>query len=509
MIPSETSTEILSSDAIVIGSGMGGLTVAALLAGDGYKTTVLEAAHVAGGCSSSFTRKGYVFESGATTLIGFDQHQPLRRLEELTGIQIPRTELSPGMTVHIDGEPVVRYKDRAQWIAEAGRVFGNPEQQRLFWETCFHVSDVVWKVSERNTSFPPQKAGDWLELMLRNNPLDALVLRYAFRSVLDVMQEFQIHTASFRRFIDEQLMITAQATSEEVPFLFGAAGITYTNYSNFYVEGGLLEMVRSIESFITGRGSQVLTRRRVTGLRQDADQNYVVETSSGQRYRAPLVYANIPVWNMSEITQGAMQRYFAGESARYEKAWGAFTMGIVTSDTYQSDMTLHHQIHLPEPMPGTGARSIFVSMSARGDEKRAKSGTRTLNISCHTETAPWFELNGAYDQTKQAVEQWILESLRRYLPGFSQAEVLLSFGSTPVTWQNWVYRKEGRVGGIPQSMKRSLLDWSAAMPPFEGLYLCGDTVYPGQGIPGVTLSGINVYYRSEKIRKKRTSVNRR
>jgi len=30
------------------------------------------------------------------------------------------------------------------------------------------------------------------------------------------------------------------------------------------------------------------------------------------------------------------------------------------------------------------------------------------------------------------------------------------------------------------------------------LYLVGDTTYPGQGIPGVTLSGINVYYRIAK-----------
>jgi phytoene dehydrogenase-like protein len=44
-------------------------------------------------------------------------------------------------------------------------------------------------------------------------------------------------------------------------------------------------------------------------------------------------------------------------------------------------------------------------------------------------------------------------------------------------------------------MDRSLLDWTPSETPFEGLYLVGDTVFPGQGIPGVTLSGINVYYR--------------
>ena len=74
----------------------------------------------------------------------------------------------------------------------------------------------------------------------------------------------------------------------------------------------------------------------------------------------------------------------------------------------------------------------------------------------------------------------------------------MAFPATPVTWENWVYRKDGRVGGIPQSMDRSLVDWPLTEPPFAGLYQCGDTSYPGQGIPGVTLGGINVYYRIRK-----------
>jgi len=64
-------------DAIIVGSGMGGMSAAAMLAKDGYKVLILEKAHAPGGCSSSYFRKGYVFESGATTLIGFDENQPL------------------------------------------------------------------------------------------------------------------------------------------------------------------------------------------------------------------------------------------------------------------------------------------------------------------------------------------------------------------------------------------------------------------------------------------------
>lgn len=481
---------------------MGGMTIAALLARDGVKPTVLEAAHVPGGCSSSFKRKGYIFESGATTLIGFDPNQPLHRLESLLDITIPREKISPGMSVHINGKTCIRYEDRDAWIQEASSVFGNAEGQATFWKTAFEVADTVWKVSARNTHFPPQKVSDLFRMAINNSPFDVPVLRHAFVSVGEMMQRHGVDTLEFRRFIDEQLMITAQAGADEVPFLFGAAGITYTNYGNYYVPGGLLEMIRTIQGYIENQGGTLKTKSRVTRITREEGGLFRVETHSGDVFKSPLVYANLPVWNMKDLTEGPMQDYFSAQSARYDKAWGAFTMGVVTTDTYPDDMTLHHQIHLDEPMPFTGATSFFVSISKRGDTRRAPEGYRAMNVSTHTATRPWFDLNGGYDQVKKASEAFILQAMRNKLPGFSQAALEVSFGSTPVTWQNWVYRKEGRVGGIPQQMSRSLLDWSPAVTPFEGLFLCGDTVYPGQGIPGVTLSGINVYYTSEKQRKK-------
>jgi all-trans-retinol 13,14-reductase len=51
-------------DTIVIGSGIGGLTVAALLAKEGEKVLVLERHYTAGGFTHVFTRKGYEWDVG-------------------------------------------------------------------------------------------------------------------------------------------------------------------------------------------------------------------------------------------------------------------------------------------------------------------------------------------------------------------------------------------------------------------------------------------------------------
>ena len=71
---------------IVIGSGMASLTAAALLANDGYKVLVLEQNYLPGGCVSSYYRKGFIFEAGATTLVGLDDNMPLKYMLDKTGI---------------------------------------------------------------------------------------------------------------------------------------------------------------------------------------------------------------------------------------------------------------------------------------------------------------------------------------------------------------------------------------------------------------------------------------
>ena len=51
-------------DAIVIGSGIGGLTTAAILAKANKKVLVLEQHDQAGGCCHTFTKKGFEFDVG-------------------------------------------------------------------------------------------------------------------------------------------------------------------------------------------------------------------------------------------------------------------------------------------------------------------------------------------------------------------------------------------------------------------------------------------------------------
>ena len=57
---------------VVIGAGIGGLSAAALLAHRGYAVKVFDQAIVPGGCASTFKRRGFTFDVGATQVAGLE-----------------------------------------------------------------------------------------------------------------------------------------------------------------------------------------------------------------------------------------------------------------------------------------------------------------------------------------------------------------------------------------------------------------------------------------------------
>jgi phytoene dehydrogenase-like protein len=425
--------------------------------------------------------------------MGFDAHQPLRLLFDQLQPELALQELDPAMTVWLDGQPILRPKDREAWLQIAEQSFEQPAQQRKFWQHLLRLNDFVWQASARNRRFPPQGLGDLLTLAVSNPPQDLPKPLWAFVSIERMLRFYGLAgDERFRRFLNEQLLITAQSFVEQTPFLFGAPALCYTNASNYYIPGGMIRLPFALMAKLGQFGGDLRLRHRVDRIeRQGA--GYTVTDHKGRTYQAQNVLANVPVWNLPAITTGEEHAYFAQAAEQQDEYWGAVTMGIAIRDTLPEDTTLHHQLILPpgERLPLTGGTSVFVSLSAPGDRERAPAGERVLSVSTHAHNPAWWHQlpKDDYRAAKQEIEAAILNVLERYLPGFHREQITHKLTSTPRSWANWIRRYQGSVGGVPQNIHRSLFQWQGALTPFPHFFVCGDTVYPGQGIPGVSLGG--------------------
>lgn len=480
---------------IVIGSGMGALTSACLLAQQGTQCLVLEQNYLPGGCTSSYWRKGFVFESGATTLVGLDPHMPLQYLLEQTGIKLNPTHLQLPMQVHLKDQQVAqRYQSIDQWIAEAERVFGK-KNQREFWEFCYKVSQFVWKTSLRQTAFPPTKLTDWWQCVRNASLQQVNYARYAFFSMQWLLKKFDLlDNQLFVDFVDEQLLITAQNYHPEVNVLFGATALCYTNYKNYYMPGGLINLVNPLIEYLEQHGSQVMLRNGAQSVEYDAAaKQYKVHTKQGT-YTSDFLISGIPLNNTLELYKSQVKNHLTKKVLGSEKLNSAFQMGIgFTPKATTPKDCIHHQIHLTDPLPEIGAHSIFVSLNHHDDTSRCDAPEHMVaSVSTHIAHPAQ---NIAID--KEKIEQVVVETLEQR--GFLRKEdIVYSHSSTQRSWQKWTGRAHGFVGGYPQYMDIKPWQMVDARLDKHKAYLCGDTAYPGQGIPGAVLSGIIAF---EKLKK--------
>ncbi|MEB3250375.1 MAG: FAD-dependent oxidoreductase, partial [Merismopediaceae bacterium] len=119
---------------IVIGAGIGGLTAAALLAQQGYQVTIYEQAIAVGGCASTFKRRDFIFDVGATQVAGLEPGGIHHRLFTQLGVPLPAASFcDPACAVFLPGEtqPINIWRDPDQWRQERQYQFPGSEP---FWQ---------------------------------------------------------------------------------------------------------------------------------------------------------------------------------------------------------------------------------------------------------------------------------------------------------------------------------------------------------------------------------------
>jgi phytoene dehydrogenase-like protein len=172
--------------------------------------------------------------------------------------------------------------------------------------------------------------------------------------------------------------------------------------------------------------------------------------------------------------------------------WGAFTLYLgVDERVLPSDVHVYEQVTDLDTHRAAG--NCLVSISPAWDRSRAPAGKRAITVSTHVDAAAWLEFardKEVYQQEKQRFETILLDQVEKALPNIRQGINVMLSGS-PRTFYNFTRRAGGTVGGIPQTLAAANFAAPSHRSDIRGLFLAGDTVFPGQGTLGVSVSGYN------------------
>jgi C-3',4' desaturase CrtD len=488
---------------VVIGAGVGGLTTAAVLARAGLDVTVLEAHVYPGGCAGTFYHQGYRFDAGATLAGGFYPGGPMDLVAQAAGVAAwPAQAANPALVVHLpDGSAVTRWTDARRWEAY-GRAFG--PQAAAFWRWQERTADALWNLALRMPPWPPQTFADARQLgqkgwdWLGQGRFEAYVhlpqlAADAFRSVTAHLRHAP---KRLRLFVDGQLLIAAQATSGQTNALYGAAALDLPRRGVVHLAGGMGALAETLAQAVRQHGGQVHYRQEVRRIVMERGRPVAVETKRGKSFPADLVVANLTPWNLGallgENAPSSLRSFPSAPShlpASFD-GWGAFMVYVgLDGSAVPANFPLHHQVIVREPM--AEGNTAFLSLGLAWDNKRSPAGQRALTISTHTNLHDWWRLfeneRAAYEERKAAYVERILAAAETAIPGLREAAHLILPG-TPVTFQRFTRRAWGWVGGFPQT--NLFRAWAPRLA--SGLWLVGDTIFPGQSTAAVALGGLRL-----------------
>ena len=471
-------------DAIVIGSGIGGLVCADLLAQGGMKVLLLERHFMLGGFCSTFRRKGFIFDAAThfypllgnpTTLTG----KVLRDLE----IPTEWIKMDPVDRFHLPGLPTF----------EVPADFGKYLDQLKAW-------------------FPEEAAAiDRYFAEVRQAYLYGLL--YYFKGV-DNEQARRLEGYTITEKLDEHfrdarlkaiLMADAPhwgSLANRTSYLFDAMLRLSYFLGNYYPRGGSQKFADDLGEALKARGGWIL---KCAGVEQILIENGKVQgvrirtrskrLSEEYVVRAPVVISNADAMHTYRDLVGEEHcgRWMMEYLEALQPTYPCFLMHMGVRGADPAALEAADGYHWSSYDLGDAIRNVFkVFVPTRFDPTLAPPGCQIVIIQKLTPVR--LEEITDWPAHKAAVEAGIMERLRELLPGIDNQIVLRLSASA---WTSFYYTNNWQGAMLGWEMSPSQLG-SARLPnstPVENLYLVGHWTQPGGGITPVIVSAQRVARR--------------
>lgn len=497
-----------SYDLIVIGSGIGGLTLASIMAqlGD-RKVLVLERHFKLGGFTHAFERQGYMWDVGLHYVGGMAPGSSLRNLcDMVTG---------GGVTWHPVPEPydTFVFPDHRFEVPsnskefEAALIRAFPEEARAIRG---YFKDI-------------RKASAWLGRHFAQEGLPRFIGSIMER--LGVIGEAQAlgTTRSYmdRQFRSERLkgLLTSQwgdygLPPAQSPFALHALIATHYFHGAYYPVGGGGAIAESIVPIIEAKGGRALVRHEVTEILLEGKKAVGVRARHGDReveFRAPVIVSDAGAHTTYLHLLAPRVIPFRDALMRFMEAHPASSAVTLFLGLSEHPGTLglsggnawiyaHHDqdrnfAERNDWLEGGVPPAMYLSFPSARDPE-AKQHTATIIAPADFEPfAPWqagaWKRRGQdYEQLKERLSRAILEGVERHYPGFSKLVTYQEL-ATPVTNTHFSNHARGMIYGIPSvpdRFKHSKSPWIGARTPVPGLYLTG-TDAACLGIAGAMMGG--------------------
>ena len=486
-------------DAIVIGSGIGGLVTATQLAAKGAKVLVLERYLIPGGSAGYFERQGYRFDVGASMIFGLGQNGTTNLLTRaLSAVNVSQEAIADPVQIHYHLPQGLNLKvDRVyeKFLQNLIAHFRHEEEGiRRFYDECQKVFKCLNSMDLLSLEEPR-----YLLRVFFQHPLACLgLVKYLPQNAGDFARRY-IKDPQLLKFIDMECYCWSVVPSDMTPMINAGMVFSDRHYGGVnYPKGGVGQIAQKLVEGLEKAGGKIQYQARVTKILTEQGKAVGVQLANGKLYRGKRIVSNATRWDTFEqlLPAEKMPHNEKKWQQNYQKSPSFLSLHIGVKESVLPAGTECHHILLEDWEKMTAAEgTIFVSIPTLLDPDLAPSGYHIIHAFTPHWIDDWQKLSvSEYEAKKEEAAGRIIDRLEKIFPGLDAGLDYLEVG-TPRTHRRFLGREDGTYGPIPRRKLWGLLKMPFNRTAIPGLYCVGDSTFPGQGLNAVAFSGFACAHR--------------
>jgi all-trans-retinol 13,14-reductase len=495
-------------DAIIIGSGMGGLSVASTLAQQNKRVLLLEQNSVIGGMTQSYSRKGYRWTVGMHYIgdVSSEKSAGWKLFNYVTGGGLqwtPMPDIYNRMSIG----------DQHYEIPAGAEAYSNFLKEHFPNEAdgIDEYMSLIAHASKSSAGYFAQKA---MPIEVADAAYDAMCETFhehSDRLTIDVLSEL---------FNSPELIAVICAnwgdySLEPSKSSFAMHCMLAKHYMNgaHYPVGGGMAFSKLMAPIIEQAGGVLLHSAEVSEVLVDDGIAQGVRLSSGEEVLSPVIISNAGVQNtfarllpkqvsreagLDQLLEKVKDTYaVVGINIGFNRSAEAlgFTPANIWShptNDLQSNLDAHRQ-DFDAPFPWSFTTFPSTKDPSWDEEFPNKS---TVEMYAYTDyvhfeqwaETRWMKRGDDYLAIKENIRQRLLEELFRHTPQAREAVDYVEV-STPLSYETFAKRERGGFMGIESSPQRFQQRWLRAQTPIKGLYITGQDLAT-DGVIGALVGGV-------------------
>ncbi|NIM96630.1 MAG: NAD(P)-binding protein [candidate division Zixibacteria bacterium] len=495
-------------DAVIIGSGLGGLSCAAAFARQGFKPLVLEKHDRPGGYATTFKRPGgFVFDvSLHSTTVGEREgmHNLIPGFPEIEDVEfVPHKNLYRAIFPEHDFR--VPQKDIPGYVNMLVGYFPDEKEgiEKLI-EDMTGVATDIQKLSAARGQVDMSKF-----------PVEFPHLFNCYSKTWGQMMDVHIKNPKLKAIVSSLWGYFGLPPSKLASYYYAMPVIGYLYQGGYYPVGKSQKMSDAFVKFIQDRGGKVILNSQVEEIVVEDHTACCVRTADGKEYKGKVIVSNANAHDtFHKMIKGQDERLreYLARMDQFSVSFSSFQVflglkkdlvgeiGIEDTEIFCTtvyDPEEEYQAALKAEVEGGFGLTLYDNLY----EGYSPKGKNTVNIIVLQGYDHWkrFEADyfkgkkDAYRKEKERMADILINQVEEMLlPGLRDAIEIKEIG-TPLTNLRYTGNYRGAAYGWDQTLDNSGPSRLAHSTPIENLYLAGAWTQPGHGYGGVLYSGLECF----------------